>query len=49
MPKKDIESRSLHVASYYGHEQVVEILLINGAEINVKNKSNNTPRDEAYN
>ncbi|KRX02254.1 Ankyrin repeat-containing domain [Pseudocohnilembus persalinus] len=48
-PKKDIESRSLHVASYYGHEQVVEILLINGAEINVKNAVNNTPKDEAYN
>ena len=40
-------STALHVASYRGHEKIVELLLEKGASYSTKNKYNNTPLDEA--
>lgn len=40
-------STALHVASYQGHEKIVELLLEKGASSSTKNKFNNTPLDEA--
>lgn len=39
-------STALHVASYQGHEKIVELLLEKGASSSTKNKFNNTPLDE---
>jgi hypothetical protein len=40
-------STALHVASYRGHEKIVELLLEKGASHTVVNRYNNTPLDEA--
>lgn len=39
--KKD--RRGLHLASFMGHENVVQILLQSGAELNIRDKDQSTP------
>ena len=43
------KSTALHVASFYGHDDVVRCLLESGADYRVKNGGNSTAEDEAYN
>ncbi|CAF1471209.1 unnamed protein product [Adineta ricciae] len=40
-------STALHVASYRGHEEIVDLLLENGASHMITNRYQNTPLDEA--
>ena len=42
-------STALHAASYYGHKDIVKLLLKAGADRAVPNKFNNLPYDEAKN
>ncbi|OTF69951.1 oxysterol-binding protein-related protein 1-like protein, partial [Euroglyphus maynei] len=37
----------LHLAAYFGHYEVVEILLKNGADINIQNEEGDTPLHKA--
>jgi len=46
---KNFGSTALHVAAYYGHKDLVELLLINGADHKIKNNLDNIPLDEACN
>ncbi|CAF3059670.1 unnamed protein product [Rotaria sp. Silwood2] len=39
-------STALHAASYYGHHEIVELLLMHGASRSIKNKYNYIPYDE---
>lgn len=43
------KSTALHVASFYGHDDVVRCLLESGADYRIKNEGNSTAEDEAYN
>ena len=40
-------STALHAATYFGHHNIVKILLENGCVTWIRNKYNNTPFDEA--
>ena len=42
-------STALHVASFYGHPDVVQYLLETGADYRIKNSGRNTAEDEAHN
>ena len=42
-------STALHVASFYGHPQIVQYLLESGANYTLKNSCNNLPERESYN
>lgn len=37
----------LHIAALHGHKEIVELLLANGANVNVKDSEGRTPFDEA--
>ncbi|CAF4452398.1 unnamed protein product [Rotaria sp. Silwood2] len=39
-------STALHAASYYGHHEIIELLLMHGASRSIKNKYNYIPYDE---
>jgi ankyrin repeat protein len=39
----------LHFAASFGHKEVAELLLAEGADVNAKNKDLNTPLDLAIN
>ncbi|KRX00574.1 Ankyrin repeat-containing domain [Pseudocohnilembus persalinus] len=41
-------STPLHIACYNGHVFCVDILLLNGADMNIKNQFGNYARDESY-
>jgi len=43
---KSFGSTALHVAAFYGHKEIVELLLLNGADYNIKNNYNSLPIDE---
>ena len=43
------KSTALHVASFYGHADIVRCLLENGADYRILNVGNSTAEDEAYN
>ena len=38
---------ALHLAAYGGHEAVVRLLLANGAQVNVRDRKDETPLDLA--
>ena len=38
----------LFSAVYYGHKEIVELLLANGADVNAMNEDGDTPLDQTY-
>ena len=43
-----LEGLALFSAAYYGHQQIVELLLANGADVNPKDEDADTPLDQTY-
>ena len=41
------EETSLHIATFQGHEEIAELLIDSGADVNAKNKGGDTPLDWA--